>query len=219
MARPWNEETNDVFLRLERGGTEFLSDISRELTSIGDGLVFSPALYDTATRIWRRSGYEDVHRLEVMERSLSTPHPEPSSRIIEARDPDWAEMAAIDRTAFDGFWRMSIPGLQEAVASTRKAAVLRTGNGSRSAGYAIVGAQWGVSYLQRIAVDPDHSGKRIGSDLVRAALVWGRGVGAQIMVLNVRKENARAWRLYEREGFSPTGSALRIMRYATDSGC
>lgn len=118
----------------------------------------------------------------------------------------------IDRLAFQGFWRMSPAGLTEAMSSTARSVVLTVGD-TEILGYAIVGAQWNVSYLQRIAVRPEQAGKNVGSDLVRAALAWARKTSAQTMVLNVRNENARARRLYSKEGFAPTGTALRILRY------
>ncbi len=176
--------------------------------------VYSPALYTSSTRIWLKCGYEESFHLDVMERSVTSPRPGPNSLVVEAERPDWGALIEIDRHAFQGFWRMSVAGLNEAMSSTSRSVVLTMGD-TEIAGYAIVGAQWNVSYLQRIAVHPEHGGKNIGSDLVRAALQWARKKSAQTMVLNVREENARARRLYSREGFTPTGTTLRVLRYET----
>lgn len=144
---------------------------------------------------------------------MSVPVAEGSSEVRESRDPDWPRILEIDRGAFEGFWRMSLDGLKEAVASTKRSAVLEVRQDRDLIGYAIVGAQWDVSYLQRIAVSPEHYGRSLGSDLVRAALRWGKKAQARLMVLNVREENTRARSLYVKEGFTVTSTRLRIMRY------
>ncbi len=174
--------------------------------------VYSPALYTSSTRIWQRCGYEEAFHLNVMERSVTSNRSGPTTVVVESKKPNWDVIMEIDRHAFQGFWRMSLAGLTEAMSSTTRSVVLTVGD-TETAGYAIVGAQWNVSYLQRIAVHPEHSGKNIGSDLVRAALAWARRTTAQTMVLNVREENVRARRLYSKEGFASTGTALRILRY------
>lgn len=214
-ARPWNDETPDGFLRLERGGYDFLSASTETIARLTDAAVYSPALYPSSIRIWIRSGYEPVDELEVMERSVALPSSSPRIPIAERAAPDWSRIMEIDKAAFEGFWRMSLDGLHEALASTKRSAVLVAEDGGETVGYALVGAQWDVAYLQRIAVHPDRSGLSIGSDLVRASLGWGRKMQSRVMVLNVRKENERAQRLYAKEGFTPTSTSLRMLRYGT----
>jgi len=80
-------------------------------------------------------------------------------------------------------------------------------------GYAIVGTQLTVSFLQRVAVLPDRSGNGLGGALIRASMLWARSKGARTMILNVRPENTRAVDVYAREGFAHTGSALRVLRF------
>lgn len=212
-ARPWNDTAPDAFLRLERGRADFLATATRHVGELSGAAVFSPAMFPGSTRIWARAGYHEVRELEVMERLLSSPIDKPLGPVSVSPEPDWARILEIDSTAFHGFWRMSLDGLLEALESTTPSAVLTIGRDSRTEGYAIVGAQWGVSYLQRVAVDPGHTGRHLGTDLVVAALLWARQAGARSMVLNVRAENTRAKRVYERQGFTTTGDQLRILRY------
>ncbi len=179
---------------------------------IADAAVFSPAMYSGSTRIWLKSGYEEAARLIVMERSLSVPFDPPKRKVTEQSEPDWNQLAAIDHSAFDGFWRMSIDGLQEALQSTRRSAVLVIER-EAAVGYAIVGTQWNVSYLQRVAVDPEQRGQGLGSDLVSGALAWGRANGANLMVLNVRHENSEARGVYKKNGFAEASASLHVLRY------
>ncbi len=147
-----------------------------------------------------------------MERSLSRPGGVPRTPLSEEL-PNWDNLGALDRAAFQGFWRMDSVGLKEALKATSRSVILTRQTTFGIVGYVIVGAQWGVAYLQRLAVHPDHRGKDIGSDLVRGAINWARRTTSQVFVLNVRDENTAAQRLYEKEGFSATGTKLRILRY------
>lgn len=176
--------------------------------------MLSPPLYRSATSVWRRTGYEERHRLEILERALGVPVPEPTMPITWTSHPPWAEIVDLDHRAFAGMWRMSEIGLREALGSTRTAAVLVAG-AEDIEGYALVGTDLGVSYLHRIAVAPSSRGRGIGADLVREALIWARGTLSQVMVLNVRPVNEPARRLYVREGFTPTGHDLYLLGFGT----
>lgn len=209
-ARPWNDESSAAQLRLIRGGADFLGEATRLVGDCGGDPVYSPALYPTATRVWKRAGFLQVDHLLVLERSLSVPWTEPSIPI-RIGEPDWDDLLAVDRTAFEGFWRMSRLGLEESAGTTRHSAVITTGEPDRMRGYAIVGAQRGVGYLQRIAVDPASSGRGLGTDLVRAAMTWAHRHGGRSMILNVREQAMPARNLYQATGFNDTGTRLAIM--------
>lgn len=201
-------------LRLDRGGAEFLIAATDRVREMGGESVFSPALYPDGARVWRRAGYDTFARLTVMERSLDTRPLEPVHPVTERTDPDWDAVFAIDRSAFDGFWRMSMLGLREAHATNKHNALLTChGDDGALAGFAIVGTQWGVTYLHRIAVRPEASGRGFGGSLLAASITWGRGTGGRTIVLNVRDENAQARRVYEASGFLATGTQLQVLRY------
>lgn len=210
QARPWNTETADGLLKLERGGQDFLSAATSSLAEYGSSWVYSPALYPSSTRVWKKAGYQETHRLGVMERSLSRSIDAPRNPLSRTT-PDWDCLGAIDYAAFDGFWRMGSDGLKEALKATSNAAILTSEFEMGPVGYVIVGAQWGVAYLQRLAVHPNHRGNDIGSDLVRGAIHWARQTTSQVIVLNVRDENEPAQRLYANTGFTATGTKLRIL--------
>lgn len=175
--------------------------------------MISPAVFNSSMKIWQSAGYHEVRQLEVMERSLGDDLCQPRSEVDEVDSPDWNRLTAIDNAAFRGFWRMSREGLKEALQSTSSSAVLVSRTNTRVTGYAIAGAQWGIGYLQRVAVDPDSGGQGLGTDLVRASLKWAAFAGARTMVLNVRPENERAKRVYNRAGLTYTGTNLHILRH------
>jgi len=210
-ARRWNDETPAGHLRLVRGSADFLAEATATVAEYSGGLVYSPALYPSATRVWRRAGYRPFDSLIVMERGLAARWAAPERLVEPERNPNWDRVVEIDDAAFEGFWRMSGIGLAESSAATRRGIVLTVEDGPGTVGYAIVGVDWGVAYLQRIAVMPQHSGKGIGADLLRAALNWARQEGARAVVLNVRDGADVARRLYQTHGFVDTGTRLEIL--------
>lgn len=211
-ARPWCDDPSISLIRLIRGGSRFLSEATAHLVVQGSETVLSPPLYRSATSVWRRSGFAERYRLEIMERALALPVADPAIPITRTTDPAWAEIVELDHRAFDGMWRMSETGLREALDSTPAATLLLAGTDGVE-GYAVVGTHLGVSYLHRIAVTPSSQGRGIGSGLVRAAIAWARGTLSRVMVLNVRPVNDDARRLYEREGFNATGHHLHLLGY------
>lgn len=213
-ARPWNESVTDPMVRLERGGAEFLTTVTRSLHDMGPGSVYSPALYPGSTRVWKRAGFTGYATLDVMERSLAldTSHPGSGGVGIED-DPNWDEVLELDRLAFEGFWGMSRLGLAEAHHTNKSTVLLTARTAGRLSGYCIVGAQWGTVYLHRIAVRPEETGRGLGAKLVAAAVDWGASNGSQSIVLNVRPGNTTAKRLYERLGFADTRTALEVLRH------
>jgi len=212
-ARPWNEVVTEPMVRMDRGGSEFLSQVTRHLVEAGAREVYSPALFPASTRTWKDNGYEEHATLDVFERALSgRPGAMPDHPVISI-DPNWEDIASVDRTAFSGFWGMSPAGLEEAFQANRSSGVLAVDVGGRLMGYAIVGAHWGVAYLHRIAVVPSAEGQGFGRSLLSACLKWGAANGGRVMVLNVRPDNTRARHVYENAGFAPTGTRLSVLRY------
>ncbi|HEY4584654.1 MAG TPA: GNAT family N-acetyltransferase [Acidimicrobiia bacterium] len=212
-ARPWNDDGPDLAVRLIRGSHDFLGEASRHLSSLAIRDILSPALYPSATRVWARAGYSEHTSLSVMERHLAGNITEPGHLVKPSPTADWPALVRVDRAAFDVFWRMSVDGLTEALNATPRSVLLQIEETGDVVGYAIVGTQLTVSFLQRVAVLPDRSGNGLGGALIRASMLWARSKGARTMILNVRPENTRAVDVYAREGFAHTGSALRVLRF------
>lgn len=212
-ARPWNDASLDAAIRLERGRADFLRDASRDLAVISSGAVFSPPMFDSATRVWRNAGFEHHLDLDVFERPLDRELPEPEMETEVTTDPLIEDLLRVDRAAFEGFWGMSAAGLSEAMTATPTSVAILVHANDVLVGYALVGTQWSASYLQRIGVVPEMEGEGVGSSLLRASLKWGRRTGAKTMVLNVRPGQERVREFYRHNGFRPTGSKLTILHF------
>ncbi|MDQ6650096.1 MAG: ribosomal protein S18-alanine N-acetyltransferase [Actinomycetota bacterium] len=61
------------------------------------------------------------------------------------------------------------------------------------------------AFVQTIAVRPEHQGAGVGGALLLALLHEAAGRGVDVVGLEVRADNGRAQRLYERLGFAPVG--------------
>lgn len=201
-------------IRVDRGGSVFLDSVTAHLHGMGEDVAYSPALYQDSTGFWKKSGFEPHVELLLMEHPLSLPPPlVPPAEVISETDPDWDSIHELDEKCFHGFWSMSKTGLREALETNRTSTLLLTRDLEVVVGYAIVGMQLGVAYLHRIAVAPEHGGAGRGMSLLRSAVSWGRAHGGRSMILNVRAENQRAIRLYERAGFTGTGASLVVLRH------
>jgi ribosomal-protein-alanine N-acetyltransferase len=148
-----------------------------------------------------------------MERPLSTEMAKASRITTTTTDPDLATLARIDSAAFEGFWRIGVEGIKEAIGATPTAVVILAEREGVPVGYAVAGAEMTNSYLQRIAVMPDHEGEGFGSSLLSHAVLWARQKGSRSMVLNLRPGNSRARALYSRNGFVATPTKLRVLRF------
>jgi ribosomal-protein-alanine N-acetyltransferase len=215
-ARPWNPLTEAASVRLVRGTSAFLSEVRDRASQLSGGPVLSPALYPSASAIWVRAGFSPLLFLSIMEQSIGITHGAPDG-VELVTEPDLDALESLDREAFDPFWHMGSAGLREALAATPASAVLQTSSGGAPTGYALVGAQLGVSFLQRIAVSPRERGQGLGRSLIDAARTWAKSVGAASMVLNVRPDNEPAIRLYERCGFEKTRGELQVMQWTPDT--
>lgn len=212
-ARPWNDDAVDVSLRLARGTHPFLKASARALAEMSGGAVFSPALFPTATRVWTDAGFGDHVRLDIMEHPLDGSYAGSGHPVRPAEEPDEAEVAHIDDQSFEGFWRIGDLGIKEALAATGRSTLLVADADAGVAGYAVVGAQLSRSFLQRIAVTPEHRGAGYGRALLARSMEWAAGQGARTMMLNLRPENTEARGFYERAGFVGSGEHLEVLRY------
>ncbi|HWG59603.1 MAG TPA: ribosomal protein S18-alanine N-acetyltransferase [Candidatus Acidoferrales bacterium] len=66
--------------------------------------------------------------------------------------------------------------------------------------------------ILNLAVRPASRRQGVGTELLNAALQWGRASGAERAILDVRASNRPALRLYERHGFHIEGRRPRYYR-------
>jgi len=199
-------------LRVERGASGFLADCTDALLRLAGvtGVLSSPLL-PGARRPWEEAGFTLHARLALLRRELSDlAGPEHAVEDGDRRDLD--EALAVDRAAFEPFWRLDLLGLQEAVEATPRSAVhlVRRPDGGLAA-FAVTGMGSSLAYLQRLAVDPAWQSRGIGRSLVRTAAAWAQRRGAAALLLNTHDGNDPAAALYESEGFRTVTRDLAVL--------
>jgi ribosomal protein S18 acetylase RimI-like enzyme len=211
-ARPWNRDIPDAALRLVRGSSAFLEACTDHLIDLGVRGVASPPVLDSGRGVWERAGFGPHLRLDLYRCQLPRSDSRPPHAVAAPADACWDRAAEIDRAAFEPPWRLEELGLREAYGSTTHRVFLTVGSNGRIDGFAIVGAELGAAYLQRVAVDPIEQGRGLGKSLVREAQRWAGRHGAHTILLNTQPENQRAAALYRAEGFRLLPDRLEVLR-------
>jgi len=213
-ARPWNDAVPAASLRIVRGGSGFLHACTDRLLSLGAPAILSPPLPRSATTPWGAAGYDAHLTFALMRLDLVDAPAAPSHLVVDAPPGSLDALLAIDRAAFDSFWRFDRHGLTEAIHAAGKTSILviRDGEGD-PVGYAVVGLGHAIAYLQRVAVHPRWQGHGMGRSLVRAAARRARARGARAVLLNTQFDNEPAITLYRAEGYVTLPEPLTVMRY------
>jgi len=132
-----------------------------------------------------------------------------SFRIDKLDGPsDLDGIQEVDRLSFPSPWTRAMYEEELRHAGTAFIIVLRTGT-TQVAGYCSY--RLVVDELQdnNVAVRPVHRGKGYGRALVESALDHGRAAGALTAMLEVRRSNLAAQRLYRSLGFVQVGERPR----------
>ncbi|MEI7594024.1 MAG: GNAT family N-acetyltransferase [Actinomycetes bacterium] len=127
------------------------------------------------------------------------------------RRGDRSDVLAVDHRSFHPFWRFDQAGIADARDATPVSRFRVVTFDRAVVGYAITGRAGPVSYLQRLAVDPDHQRKGIAHDLVVDALQWAKRRGASTMLVNTQERNEAALNLYRKLGFYLEFAGLDVL--------
>ena len=114
----------------------------------------------------------------------------------------------VDRLSFPSPWTRAMYEEELRQPATSFIIVVRTA-AAPVAGYCSYRVVSDELQINNVAVRPDHRGKGIGRALVEAALDHGRATGVRTALLEVRRSNASAQRLYLSLGFTEVGERPR----------
>jgi ribosomal protein S18 acetylase RimI-like enzyme len=205
----------------------FIRSCLDRLAGQGYTTVITGALAPQEQRPFLAAGFDEHERLHLLGHDLAD-LPERSRRpaLRRARKADREPALVVDAAAFDAFWRLDCPGLQDALDATpstrfRVAALpstpaqVATGGArdTRLCAYAISGRSGRHGYLQRLAVDPAHQRGGFGRALAIDALHWMRRHGVERAVVNTQLDNHAALELYRGLGFRLEPAGLAVLRH------
>jgi GNAT superfamily N-acetyltransferase len=189
------------------------------LSEHGFRKVVTAALHPSEALAFEQNGFTELDRLLVLSHDLVTLDPPrrplaKGVRVRWARPGDRARAIEVDHRAFQPLWQLDRPGLRDAEGATPARRVRVAAAGPEVLGYAVTGRSGRQGFLQRLAADPDHFGKGIGSALVLDSLRWADRHGVRRMLVNTQYENQRARDLYEQLGFRSTSTYLVVLTRA-----
>ncbi len=160
-----------------------------------------------------RSGFTARSAVIFLRWQAQSP-PSPPSTAFTIRpmcSADLEEVTAIDRRAFDAYWRYTRPILRAAFYKAHLASVVE--RAGRIVGYQMTTASAFGVHLARLAVDPDWQGQGAGSSLVADLLQTVSRWGYTHLTVNTQEENQASLRLYARMGFKPSGERFPVYQY------
>lgn len=181
----------------------------------GISRLITGALAATERAPFLAAGFEVHDRLHLLSHDLADLPPAPTLEVglRRARRADRDAALAVDARAFDPFWRLDWAGLRDAIAATSTAR-FRVATDPEVLGYAVTGRSGERGYVQRLAVEPTHRGRGVGTALVLDGLRWLRRRRVRSAVVNTQVGNAGALALYRRLGFVPEPGGLTVLTLA-----
>jgi len=160
--------------------------------------------------------HERLHLLRHDLQRIDASHPSLcGARLRRGRRGDRDAVLAVDRAAFDAFWRFDEQGLTDARRATPSAR-LRVVDAGGVVAYAVTGRAGTLGYLQRLAVHPSAQGRGLGTALVIDGLHWARRHGATAVLVNTQEANVGALDLYEQLGFVREAYGLAVLERSLD---
>jgi ribosomal protein S18 acetylase RimI-like enzyme len=182
----------------------------------GEGFerAVTTALPPTEQGGFRAAGFRPVEHLELLRHDLRRLPlvPEAPASLRRALASDRAVVLRLDNLAFEPFWRLDAPGLDEAIAATPSTRFrVAVGGDDAVVAYAIIGRGGRRGYVQRLAVHPKHRRQGIASTLVLDGLRWLRRWRTDYAVVNTQAGNDVALTLYESLGFHRQPGGLSVL--------
>jgi ribosomal protein S18 acetylase RimI-like enzyme len=192
----------------------FIRHCLRVLAAQGFATVITSALTRQEQTPFLAAGFDEHERLHLLGHGLNHLPVRPQRpELRRGRRVDRDRALAVDRAAFDSFWRLDHRGLQDALDATPSTRFrVSATEDDELRGYAISGRAGRQGYVQRLAVDPDHQRRGLGRALVLDALHWMRRHGVKHAVVNTQLGNVAALELYRAIGFRTEPDGLAVLR-------
>jgi ribosomal protein S18 acetylase RimI-like enzyme len=193
---------------------EFLRRCLDTLAARGYRRVVTGALSPLEQAGFLAAGFDVEERLHLLGRDLAADLPPvpagyPLRRVGRRRR---AEVLAVDRAAFPGFWQFDSTGLADALRATPTVRFRAAVEPDRAiAGYAICGRAGARGFVQRLAVDPTRQRTGTGRRLLLDGLTWMRRKGVARVVVNTQVGNQAALTLYRQVGFEEQPVGLSVL--------
>ncbi len=152
------------------------------------------------------SGFSEHQKVVILSRNNTAFSPQntpPQFTIRPMAREDLPFVAALDSAAFAPLWQNSLSSLQYAL-SLAEISTVGVLDGEIIAYQMSTRNPFGA-HLARLAVHPQHQGKRFGYLIVQDLLQKNQAQGLSRLTVNTQNDNTASLALYEKIGFKRTG--------------
>ena len=183
---------------------------SRNVTTV-NSLVIHPEM----ERLLKKAGFVEIYQVVVLVWDISHASWPPinqqgSIRLMQKDDLE--DVYKVDQLAFDDIWRNSLSQLKAAYGEAFSATVIEL-NGMVQ-GYQISTATTQGGHLARLAVNPEHQTRGLGSLLVADLLDRFQERGIVEVTVNTQSVNIKSLDLYQKFGFQLQDDRYSVRQYS-----
>lgn len=187
-----------------------------ELTGKNRPVIASVALSDWYAQLLEQTSFEKNHELIWLRYdSISeTLHSTGERRGFSLRlmtEKDLFEAQAVDTSAFELIWQLSIEGLRAAMQHASYATVIE--RQGKIVAYQISSNTVTQAHLSRLAVLPEFQGIGLGKWLLNDLIRYYQTHRINVITVNTHSYNQVALGLYQKTGFRMTGEKYPVYLY------
>ena len=204
-TRKWNDIESVIYFEKIFGGRQLLKRFNTE--SVDKNLIFhSSMVNENLSEQWISSGWKEVAKLNVL--SLNLRDIEVSNTITPNhetfKESSIDNLINLDKNIFESYWQNSSAAFTETIQSCPENYLFFTNQNDQNVGYAILGVNRKLGYLQRFGIHRDYQNKGLGKELLDKILKFSKDKKLLNIRLNTQKENTFAQSLYTKNGFQFT---------------
>lgn len=161
------------------------------------------------------SGFSEHQKVVILSQNNAVFSMQATPRLFSIRpmtSQDLPSVAALDAAAFAPLWQNSLSSLQYAL-SLAEISTVGVLDGEIVAYQMSTRNPFGA-HLARLAVHPQHQGKRFGYLIVQDLLQKTQAQGLSRLTVNTQNDNTASLALYEKIGFKRTGENYCVFTHA-----
>jgi len=211
-TRKWNDDTSIAYFEKSYGGKPLLKKINQ--IAVQNNLNFNSSMVDeNNSEIWRTSGWEMIHRLNVL--SLSLKNVESSDEKVlnveRFTNKKISEIINLDHKIFESYWQNSVAAFNETISSCTHNYLFIQKEDNKSIGYGILGITRSYGFLQRFGINKEYQQRGFGKKLLGEILKFSKQKKLINIRLNTQEQNKHAQSLYLNNGFKITNTNYLIL--------
>lgn len=187
-----------------------------EITGKSRPIIASVALSDWYAQLLEQTSFEKNHELiwlryEGTSETLHTIGEQRGFSLRPMSEKDLFETQAVDKSAFELIWQLSIEGLRAAMQQASYVTVIE--RQGKVVAYQISANTATQAHLSRLAVLPEFQGIGLGKWLLHDLIRYYQSRRIRVITVNTHSYNQVALGLYQKTGFRPTGEKYPVYLY------